>query len=197
MGSALDAFTESVRGLGERLGALLVQLPPSLTVGATTTSVHVQIATMNKLAGIELLTVPYKGIPATITDVIGGTLDATLVDLANAMTQAKAGKLRPVAVTSLKRSDLVPDWPAVSETLPGFDFPSWIGLVGPAGMPPALVHEANSAVLKALEQREIQDRLASIGMTPTPLSADAFAAMIANDTSRWVDLARQANVQPQ
>jgi tripartite-type tricarboxylate transporter receptor subunit TctC len=167
------------------------------SVGSTTSTTQIQIATMNKLAGIDLLTVPYKGIPATITDAIGGTLDATLVDLANAMAQAKAGKLRPIAVTSLKRNQLVPSWPAISETLPGFDFPSWVALVGPAGMPKELVRKLNSAVSKALEHPEVKEKLAGIGMTPMSVTPEEFGSLIAAETVRWVRLAQDANVQPE
>ena len=102
-----------------------------------------QIASLNKMAGIELLPVPYKGVPATITDVLGGVLDATLVDPGNALAQVKGGQLRALGVTSLKRNSLTPDWPAISETLPGFDFSSWTAVVCPAGMPRELVARLN------------------------------------------------------
>jgi tripartite-type tricarboxylate transporter receptor subunit TctC len=203
-----------INGFGETMHVLMVkpgfparnlteflayakQRPGKVSIGSTTSSVQVQIATMNKLGGVELLTVPYKGIPATINDVIGGSLDATLVDLANAMNHAKAGTLRPVAVTSLKRNALVPDWPAVSETLPGFDFPSWVGLVGPAGMPKDLVDKLNAAVAQALRHPEVTEKLVTIGMTPMIMTPEQFKAVIANDTVRWVRLARDANVQPE
>lgn len=173
------------------------QRPGKVSVGSTTTSVQTQIATMNKLAGIDLLAVPYKGIPATITDVIGGTLDATIVDLANAQAQAKAGKLVPIAVTSLQRNPLVPDWPAISETLPGFDFPSWVGLVGPAGMSRDLVDKLNAAVAQAVRHPDVSSRLGTIGMAPMLMSPDQFKAAIADETAKWVRLAREANIQPE
>ena len=173
------------------------QRPGKVSVGSTTSSVQTQIATLNKLAGIDLLMVPYKGIPATITDVIGGTLDATIVDLANAQTQAKAGKLVPIAVTSLQRNPLVPDWPAISETLPGFDFPSWVGLVGPAGMSRELVDKLNAAVAQAVRHPDVASRLGTIGMAPMLMSPDQFKTVIAEETAKWVRLAREANIQPE
>jgi tripartite-type tricarboxylate transporter receptor subunit TctC len=173
------------------------QRPGKVSVGSTTSSVQTQIATLNKLGGIDLLVVPYKGIPATITDVIGGSLDATLVDLAKAMAQAKAGKLVPIAVTSIKRNPLVPDWPAVSETLPGFDFPSWVGLVGPAGMSKELVDKLNAAVAQALRHPDVAARLSTIGMTPMLMSAEQFKGVIAEETVKWIRLAREANIQPE
>jgi len=166
-----------------------------VSIGSSTSGVQVQIATLNKLAGIQLLTVPYKGIPAAITDVIGGNLDATMVDLANAMNHAKANNLRAIAVTSIKRNPLVPDWPAISETLSGFDFPSWVGLVGPAGMPRDLAVKMNAAVLQSVQKPEIVDRLATIGMAPMRMSNDAFKTYIDNEVDKWIRLAREANVQ--
>lgn len=185
------------RTMAEFIAHVKQQPPRSVGVGTSTSSVQVQIATLNKLAGIELLPVPYKGIPATITDVIGGTLPATLVDLANAMAQAKSGKLRPIAVTSIRRNPLVPDWPAVSETLPGFDFPSWVGLVGPAGIPREVADRLNAAANTALKQPEVLEKLATIGMAPMLMTPDQMKAYIATETSRWVQLARDANVQPE
>lgn len=173
------------------------QRPGKVSVGSTTSSTQLQIATMSKLGAMDLLTVPYKGIPATITDVIGGTLDATLVDLANAMTHAKAGSLRPIAVTSVKRNPLAPDWPAVAETLPGFDFPSWVGLVGPAGMPKDAVDRLNAAVTQALRHPELGEKLAGIGMTPMVMTPEQFKAYIASEIVRWVQLAKEADIQPE
>ncbi len=204
----------AIAGFGETMHALMVkpshpartlpefiahakQNPGKVSVGTTTTTVNLQIATMNKLAGINLLPVPYKGIPATITDVLGGTLEATLVDLANALAQAKGGTLRAIAVTSLKRNALVPDWPTVAETLPGFDFPSWVALVGPAGMPRELTDKINGAVNQALKQPEIRDRLAGIGMTPLVLAPDQFKEYIGSEVVKWVRLAKEANIQPE
>jgi len=203
-----------INGFGESMHVLMVksgsplktladfiaaakQRPGKVSVGSTTSSVQVQIAALNKMAGIELLTVPYKGIPATVTDVIGGTIDASLVDLANAMAHARSGTLRPLAVTSLKRNALVPDWPAVSETLPGFDFPSWVALVGPAGMPKDVVDKLNAAVSQALKHRDVAEKLVTIGMTPMPMTPDQFKAYIASDVDKWVRLAKEANIQPE
>lgn len=184
------------RNLAEFI-ALAKQKPGKVSIGSSTSGVQTQIATLNKLAGIELLTVPYKGIPATITDVIGGNLDSSMVDLANALNHAKANNLRAIAVTSLKRNPLVPDWPAISETLPGFDFPSWVGLVGPAGMPRDLAVKMNAAVREAVQKPEIIDRLAGIGFAPMRLSADEFKTYIDHEVNKWIRLAREANVQPE
>lgn len=203
-----------INGFGETMHVLMVkpnfparnlqefidyakQRAGKVSIGSSTSSVLVQIATLNNQAGIDLLTVPYKGIPAAINDVIGGTLDATLVDLANAMAHAKGGTLRPLAVTSVKRNPLVPDWPAVAETLPGYDFPSWVGLVGPAGMPPAMTDKLNAAVTQALRQPGVSEKLATIGMAPMIMTPAQMKGYIDSEIVKWVRLAKEANIQPE
>jgi tripartite-type tricarboxylate transporter receptor subunit TctC len=171
--------------------------PGKISVGYSTTSVQTQIATMSHLAGIELLPIPYKGSPATITDVIGGSLDATLTDQGNAQAQAKAGQLRPLAVSSLKRNPVMPDWPAISETLPGFDFPSWNALMGPAGLPHEMVARISDAVVKVQKQRDLIEKYASQGATPLVMGPDELKAFIESETTRWVRLAREAKIQPE
>nr|WP_315425784.1 tripartite tricarboxylate transporter substrate binding protein [uncultured Albidiferax sp.] len=171
--------------------------PGKVGVGYSTTAVQTQIATINKLAGIELLPVPYRGSPATITDVIGGVLDATLTDPGNAQSQVKAGQLRALAVTSLKRNPTTPDWPAISEILPGFDFPSWNALIGPPGMSRELVLRVSSAVMQAQKQQELVEKYSTHGTTPLILGPDELKAFIEAETTRWVKLAQAAKIQPE
>ena len=171
--------------------------PGSVSVGYSTASVQVQIATMNKLAGIDLLPVPYKGTPATITDVVGGSLSATLLDPGNALAQVKGGHLRALAVSSLRRNPVTPDWPAISETLPGFDFSAWNALMGPAGMSREVVNRLNAAVNIALKQKDLIDKYAQTGTVPLIMTPDELKAFIDAETTKWIRLAREANIQPE
>lgn len=173
------------------------QRPGKVSIGYSTTAVQVQIATLSRMAGIELLPVPYKGTPATLTDVIGGVLDATLTDPGNALAQVKGGHLRALAVSSLKRNPVTPDWPAISETLPGFDFTAWNALVGPAGMPPELVSRINAAANQALKDKDLIERYAAHGTTPLIMSPAELKAFIEAETAKWVRLAGEANIQPE
>lgn len=171
--------------------------PGKLSIGYSTTSVQLQIATLNKMAGIDLLPVPYKGSPATITDVIGGALDATLTDPGNALAQVKGGYLRALAVSSLKRNPTTPEWPAISETLPGFDFPSWNVWVGPAGLPRDVVNKLSAGIAQAQKQKEVIDRLAASGTVPFVIGPDELKTFIEAETAKWVRLAKEANIQPE
>lgn len=169
--------------------------PGRVSIGHSTTTVQVQIAAMNKLAGIQLQGIPYKGSPATLTDVIGGVLDATLTDPGNALAQVKSGRLRAIGVSSLKRNPITPDWPAISETLPGFDFPSWNAIVGPAGMSKELVNRISDAVIKGLKQKELAEKFASGGAIPLIMGPDELKSFMLSEVTKWVKLAREANIQ--
>ncbi|WP_029001007.1 Bug family tripartite tricarboxylate transporter substrate binding protein [Azohydromonas australica] len=177
--------------------AYVKQRPGSVSIAHATTLVQTQIATLNRMAGIELLPIPYKGTSQTITDVIGGALQATLLDPGNALAQMKGGQLRALAVTSLKRNPLTPDLPAISETLPGFDFSAWTAMVGPAGMSSEVVQRINAAMNQALRHKDVTEKLAQAATLPLILSPEELKALIESDTARWIKLTREANIQPE
>ena len=173
------------------------QRPGSVSIGFSTTTVQVQIATLNKMAGIELLAVPYKGTPPTITDVLGGSLDATLLDPGNALSQVKGGRMRALGVSSLKRNPVTPDWPAISETFPGFDFSAWNALVGPPGMSRDVVTKVNAAMNAALKQKDVVAKYAEAGTQPLVMTPEEVKTFIEAETAKWVRLAKEANIQPE
>ena len=158
---------------------------------------QLQIASMSKLAGIELLAVPYKGAPQSVTDVMGGSLTATMANPGPTIGFEKGGRVRVLGVTSLKRNPLTPDWPAISETLPGFDFPAWNAIVGPAGMPRDLVDTLSAAIARALKQDDVVKKLGSEATIPMVMGPDEIRAYIAAEVSKFVGLARSAGIQPQ
>ncbi len=169
--------------------------PGKVTVGSSTSIALLQISTIGKLGGVQLMPVPYKGTPASLTDVIGGVLDATLTDQGNAMAQVKGGNLRALAVSSLKRNPAAPDWPAISETLPGFDFPSWNAFVGPVGMPRELVTRLSQAIAQVQKQPDTVERLGAQGTTVLIMGPEELKAYMDAEASKYVRLAREANIQ--
>jgi tripartite-type tricarboxylate transporter receptor subunit TctC len=173
------------------------QNPGKLSMGYSTSLVQMMISSINKQAGVDILAVPYKGVPAIITDILGNTVSATLADPVNALTHIKSGQMRPLGVTIQKRNPLTPDIPAVADTLPGFDFPVWTAMVGPAGMPRETVNRINAAVESALRQKDVVDRLAQTAANPYIISPDQFKAVIEAETSKLIRLAREANIQPE
>lgn len=209
----LKDFTP-VAGIGENMLVLMVradhpartlpefvahvkQRPGKVTAGYGSSSSQVSIAVLNKLGGLDVMPVPYKGIPLAVNDVLAGTVDATFVDLGNAMAQAKGGKLRPLGVTSARRSPLVPDWPALAEAMPGFEITAWFAIVGPAGLPREVVDKLHAAVGQALKTPDARERLAGIGIQPMPLSPEQLRSFMGSEVAKWVRLVKEANIQPE
>jgi tripartite-type tricarboxylate transporter receptor subunit TctC len=181
----------------EEFIAYAKQRPGEVTVGYSTSIVQLQIATINKMAGIQLMPVPYRGVPASVTDVMGGTLTATLGNPGPTIGYEKSGRLRPLAVTSVKRNPLTPDWPAMSEILPGFDFPSWNAFVGPPGMPKELVDRLSETIAKALKQEDVVQRLGNEATLPLIMGPDELKAYMTAEVAKYVDLGKGAGIQPE
>ena len=203
-----------VAGIGETMLVLMVkadhparnlqefvshvkQRPGKVTAGFGSSSSQISIAVLNKLGNVNIQPIPYKGIPLAVNDVLAGTVDATFVDLGNAMAQAKGGRMRALGVTSVKRSALMPDWPALSEVMPGFEITAWFAIVGPAGMPKDVVDKLNAAVGQALKNPEAREKLAGIGLQPMPLAPEQLKAFMGKEVSNWIRLAKEANIQPE
>ena len=173
------------------------QRPGKLSGGYGSASAQISIATLNKLAGLDTLLVPYKGIPLAINDVIGGSIDFSFVDTNNALAQARGGKMRALAVTAPKRSALTPDWPALAEKVPGFDITAWFALLGPAKLPADIVDKLNQSIAQILAQPEVQGKLSASGIEPLVLGRQRLAGFIPAEVAKWVRLARDANIQPE
>ena len=183
---SLDEFIEFAR-----------QRPSKLNGGYGSSSSQISIAMLNKLAGIDTVLVPYKGIPLAITDVIGGSIDFTFVDTNNAIAQAKGGKLRALAVTSPKRSSVTPDWPTLSERVPAINVTAWFALLGPARLPVEIVDRLNVTMNQLLGQSEVRSKLAASGIEPFVLERQRLAGFIPAEVAKWVRMAKDANIEPE
>ena len=171
--------------------------PGKLAAGYGSSSSQVCIAQLASLARIDVLQVPYKGIPLAVNDVLGGTVQFTFVDLGNAIAQAKGGKLRAIGVTSEKRSALVPDWPALAETLPGFDIDAWLATLGPKGLPEPIARKLHDATVRALAKPDVQARLAAQGFTPALLGPAESVPFVKAEVQKWAALSKQAGIVPE
>lgn len=170
--------------------------PGKLNAGYGSSSSQICASMLAKLGGLDILTVPYKGIPLAVNDVIGGSLDFTFVDVGNAMAQAAGGRLRPLAVASAAPNSLMPDVPPINDVLPGFDITAWFAIVGPAGIPGDVVDQLYRATEKALEDQKIVERMATVGVTPVAQSPEELKKFIASEVDKWKMLVKEANIQP-
>jgi tripartite-type tricarboxylate transporter receptor subunit TctC len=171
--------------------------PGKVSVGIGSTLVQVQVAAFEKLAGVEFLKVPYSSVATNITDLIGGTLNVMLLDMGSSMTYAMEGKIRVLGTSPLKRNPLTPDWPAVSETLPGFDINSWSALVGPPGLPRETAIRLSDAIARILQQPDVIESLAKTGSVPMPMTPDALKTHINAEVDKFIGIARDAKLEPQ
>jgi tripartite-type tricarboxylate transporter receptor subunit TctC len=146
---------------------------------------------------LDALRIPYKSNNQAMTDLLGGRMDFTFSTLAPILGQLQAGKVRALAVTENKRSELLPGVPAMAETVPGYSATGWYGLVGPKGLPTEVVDTLNAAVRQALGDAEVRDKLTKLGSLPAPSNAQEFGAFIATEIPRWRAVIKKAGITPQ
>lgn len=158
---------------------------------------QVSLAMIGSMGKFDVTMVPYKGIPQAIADVLGGTLNFTFVDLANALAQLKGGKLQGIAVTSEKRTPLAPDVPAVAEALPGYELIAWMALMAPANTPRDIVAKVHDAAARSLAKPSFGEAFSRIGMDVGPMNSEQLARFIQTEIVKWARLAKEAGIQPE
>jgi tripartite-type tricarboxylate transporter receptor subunit TctC len=145
--------------------------------------------------GVKLLNIAYKGAAATLLAAMSGEVEATFSPLVAGLTQVKAGKLKPLALTGKKRSAVLPNVPTIGETLPGYSVEAWYGLMVPARTPPAIVTFLNAQTRKALDTPAIKERLTGQGVDVGSSTPTEFAQFIREDAAQWAKLVKDAGIQ--
>ena len=159
------------------------------------TATHLSMAYFAGLAGIDMVHVPFKGTNEAVNEVIAGRADAVIAANIGALPFAKDPRIRMLGVTSAKRSKFLPDLPPVAEGLPGYEFDSWLGLLGPAGIPRATVDRLNLAVASLLREPVILERLAKQGIEPQALSPEAFDALLRADFDKMARVVKASGAR--
>jgi tripartite-type tricarboxylate transporter receptor subunit TctC len=150
------------------------------------------------MAGVDIVHVPYKGTGQALTDVMSGQVQMMMSSLLPAMPHVKSGKLRGLAVTSMKRSAALPDIPTVAESgVPGFETTSWHGMVVPAGTPKAIVTRLHAEMVRMLNQPEVKTLFLNQGMETVGNTPEQFAAYIKHETEKWTKVIRTIGLKPQ
>jgi tripartite-type tricarboxylate transporter receptor subunit TctC len=140
--------------------------------------------------------IPYRGIAPAFTDLIGGQTQAMFPGLAAAVPHIRSGRVKPLAVTGLKRHPLFKDLPTLDESgFKGFDAMQWYGVVGPAGIPAPIVKHLNDTLNSVLNAPDLREKLSIEAVEPMPMSAEQFGQYIKADIARWTQLARARNIQ--
>lgn len=146
-------------------------------------------------AGVKFMHIPYKGGAPGLNDLVGGHVDLYVSSLPQVLQLARDGQARALAVTSAKRTALLPDVPTLEESgMPGVDMSSWWGIVGPAGMPANVVNALNAEIGKILAAPELSTILANEGAEAETMTPQAFGEMMRLETERWIKVAHEANI---
>jgi tripartite-type tricarboxylate transporter receptor subunit TctC len=172
--------------------------PDKLTVGigGIGSSLHLAGEKFKLMTGARMLNVPYKGTAPALTDLLGGQVDLMFISLVTGAEQVRAGKLRAYGVTSAQRLPAFPDVPAIGETVPGFESTAWFGVFAPAKLPPAITEKLNGAIVAALADPAMRERLKSEGATPVGDTPAAFAAFVREDIERWAPIVKASGATP-
>ena len=159
---------------------------------------HLAVELFNLQAGGKITHVPYKGGGPAIVDLLGGNIQLIFATAASSIGHIKAGKIRPLAVTTAKRSALVPDLPTISEAgLPGFEANNWNGFLVPAKTPRAIVARLNKEIAGTLSQPDIKEFLFKQGLDAAPGTPEEFGAYIKSEMTKWAKVIKAAGVKTQ
>ena len=176
----------------EELIATAKENPGKLTygsVGAGSTT-HFAGELLKMQSHIDILQVPFRGAAPALINLLGRQIDMAFVNISIAKPHIDSGKLRALAVTTLKRSSILPDVPAVAEILPGFEVNPWWGLLAPINTPPQIVNRIQTELARILKDPAIADRLRQNGLEPEPSTSAEFAQRIASEIQKWREVIR-------
>ena len=167
----------------------------SYASGGNGSSAHMSMELFKAMAGVDLQHVPYKGATPALTDVIGGQVVAFIGNMPPTVPHIKSGKLRGLAVTTTKRSALMPELPTIADTLPGYETVAWFGVLAPAGTPPEVVERLSQEIGRIARSPEMREKLAGMGAEPVGGTPAEFRAVIDRDIAKWKPLAQKVGIK--
>lgn len=181
----------------KELIALAKAKPRSITFGSAGIGSQTHLAAENFLytAGLDAIHVPYKGEGPALTDLVGGQIQLLTPNLSASIGFVNTGRIRALAVTSRQRAPQLPNVPAVSETLPGFENLGWFGLVAPAGTPKAIIDKVHADTVKVLQSADVKKRFDELGMAPVGNTPAEFAKAMKAESARWAKIIQERKLQ--
>jgi tripartite-type tricarboxylate transporter receptor subunit TctC len=157
------------------------------------TSIHLAGELFKSMTGVDIRHVPFRGSAPAITAMLGEHVNMMFDNLPSSFSQIKAGKLRPLAVTSSTRSPALPDVPTIAESgLPGYDATSWFGLLAPAGTPPAIIKQLNAEIIAILAVPSVKAQLDEQGAVAHPETPEEFGRFIREETAKWAKTVKES-----
>jgi tripartite-type tricarboxylate transporter receptor subunit TctC len=173
--------------------------PEKLNMGSAGigTSIHVSGEMFKMMTGIRMAHVPYRGSAPLLTDLMGGQVQVTFDNLPASIEFIRAGKLRPLAVTTATRSEALPNVPSIAQFVPGYEASAWFGIGAPRNTPPDVIATLNREVNAGLADPKIKAKLADLGGTIIPGSPADFGRLIASEIEKWAKVIKFANIKPE
>lgn len=169
----------------------------NLAIGAIGSSLHLAGDAFKMQSGAYIVNIPYRGTAPALQDVLAGQVDLMFAAIGNAQAHIRAGKLKALGVTSLKRLPAFPDVPAIAEVLPGYESSAWFGLFGPGQMDPALARLLSDAARQAINSPDVRRRLEMEGAVPVGNSPDEFARFVQAEITRWAKVVKFSGAKPE
>jgi len=173
--------------------------PEKLNMGSAGigTSIHVSGELFKMMTGIRMAHVPYRGSAPLLTDLMGGRVQVTFDNLPASIEFIRAGRLRPLAVTTATRSEALPDVPTIAQFVPGYEASAWFGVGAPRNAPPNVIATLNREINAGLANPKIKAQLADLGGTIIPGSPADFGGLIASEIEKWAKVIKFANIKPE
>ena len=164
--------------------------------GGNGSSSHLAMEMFKSMAGVDIQHIPYKGTGPLITDLLSGQVSMTIASIVPLIPQVRAGKLRPVAVTGVRRSGTLPEVPTIAEAgVPGYDMTNWFGILAPAGLPAPILARLDTLLRKIVAAPDVREVYAQQGADPVGAGPEAFAKVIAADIPKWEKVVRQSGAR--
>lgn len=159
------------------------------------TSQHLAGELFKRRAGVDIVRVAYKGSALASVDFLAGRIEMMFDVITSCVRYVATGRVRALGITSAKRSDLFPNVPAISESVPNYELTGWQGVLVPARTPPAIVKKLNEALVEILKSKEIRDKFTSIGADPVASTPQEFKTLIAKERAKWGTILKQAGIE--
>jgi len=157
------------------------------------TTPHLMYELLRMMTGIELVHVPYRG--GYIPDLLSGQVQVAFSTITQSLQYVSDGRLRALAVSSAKRSDVLPDVPSIGESVPGYDASGWFGICAPKATPAAIIDKLNNAINATVAETDTRTRLIALGVPPLSMTSAEFGKLIDDDTEKWAKVIRAANIK--
>jgi tripartite-type tricarboxylate transporter receptor subunit TctC len=172
--------------------------PGKLTFGFGSSSSRIAGEMLKPMGGIDITPVPYRSNPQAITDILGGQISLVFADISTTLPQVKAGKVAGLAVSTGTRSALAPDLPTMAEAgVPGYDLAAWFAAFFPAKTPGPVVDKLRRALVAAVSDKVVQERLLAAGIEPESSTPEELRAFVGTEIKKWADIVKAAGIQPE